>query len=362
MASEQPQSSPPQQSHVVYPPPPYGYPPPGAVPYPPPPFFAAPPPPGPDGHPNGPATYVIGLPPLPPGFMYMPYPAPMPPTTGEPQPAPASPPAPTTATYTPTQGAQTDPNRPKRKQVKQACTNCASACKRCDDSRPCQRCVKYGMPELCKDGIRKERQRGIKRGPYKRKNKVPPPDVPQPLTANEKGEWQPPLAVAPSMPPPEGYYPFLYTGPPSWAAPAPGQEQAQQTPVPVPPGGPPLVPVTMPGDASASAGPSHSPPLHAAPPFYMPMPMPGMPMPYPMQPYPPFAPGYPMPPHIPYAQPMSPPKDGSLSGGGSPAKSSIGKQSDVKNDGKSADEDEDAEGDNDTDNEEKRVEAGLMAA
>lgn len=35
------------------------------------------------------------------------------------------------------------------------------------------------MPELCKDGIRKERQRGIKRGPYKRKNKVPPPDVPQ---------------------------------------------------------------------------------------------------------------------------------------------------------------------------------------
>ncbi|THH11919.1 hypothetical protein EW145_g349 [Phellinidium pouzarii] len=62
--------------------------------------------------------------------------------------------------------------RPKRKQVKMACTNCASACKRCDEGRPCERCCKYGISDTCQDGTRKERKKGIKRGPYKRKSKV----------------------------------------------------------------------------------------------------------------------------------------------------------------------------------------------
>jgi len=52
------------------------------------------------------------------------------------------------------------------------CTNCANACKRCNEARPCERCIKYGIPESCVDGVRKERQKGIKRGPYKRKNKT----------------------------------------------------------------------------------------------------------------------------------------------------------------------------------------------
>ncbi len=52
------------------------------------------------------------------------------------------------------------------------CTNCASACKRCDEARPCERCVKYGLAETCIDGVRKERKKGIKRGPYKRKNRA----------------------------------------------------------------------------------------------------------------------------------------------------------------------------------------------
>ena len=51
------------------------------------------------------------------------------------------------------------------------CTNCAGACKRCDEARPCERCVKYGLAETCIDGVRKERKKGIKRGPYKRKNR-----------------------------------------------------------------------------------------------------------------------------------------------------------------------------------------------
>lgn len=32
--------------------------------------------------------------------------------------------------------------RPKRVQVKNACTNCQKACKKCSDQRPCERCIK----------------------------------------------------------------------------------------------------------------------------------------------------------------------------------------------------------------------------
>lgn len=59
----------------------------------------------------------------------------------------------------------------KRKQVKNACTNCQKACKKCDDERPCPRCVKYGVAEECTDSVRKERRKGIKRGSYKKKCK-----------------------------------------------------------------------------------------------------------------------------------------------------------------------------------------------
>ncbi|KII88870.1 hypothetical protein PLICRDRAFT_175128 [Plicaturopsis crispa FD-325 SS-3] len=58
----------------------------------------------------------------------------------------------------------------KRRQVKNACTNCQKACKKCDDARPCLRCVKYGFREDCHDSHRKERKKGIKRGPYKKRD------------------------------------------------------------------------------------------------------------------------------------------------------------------------------------------------
>ncbi|KAI8096539.1 uncharacterized protein BX664DRAFT_382973 [Halteromyces radiatus] len=60
--------------------------------------------------------------------------------------------------------------KPKRKQVKNACVNCQKACKKCDDGRPCQRCIKYGLTDTCTNSIRKERKKGVKRGPYKRRN------------------------------------------------------------------------------------------------------------------------------------------------------------------------------------------------
>ncbi|GAN09805.1 hypothetical protein MAM1_0293d09338 [Mucor ambiguus] len=59
--------------------------------------------------------------------------------------------------------------KPKRKQVKNACVHCQKACKKCDDGRPCQRCLKYNLADTCRNSIRKERQKGLKRGPYKRK-------------------------------------------------------------------------------------------------------------------------------------------------------------------------------------------------
>ncbi|GAA5808109.1 hypothetical protein MFLAVUS_001491 [Mucor flavus] len=61
-----------------------------------------------------------------------------------------------------------DLSKPKRRQVKNACVNCQKACKKCDEGRPCQRCVKYNLTETCQDSVRKERKKGVKRGPYKR--------------------------------------------------------------------------------------------------------------------------------------------------------------------------------------------------
>jgi hypothetical protein len=79
------------------------------------------------------------------------------------------------------------PPRQKRRQVKLACTNCASACKRCDESRPCPRCIKYNISESCVDGQRKERKKGIKRGPYKRKNKIATPTQASPVQSDQIG-------------------------------------------------------------------------------------------------------------------------------------------------------------------------------
>ncbi|KAF8178556.1 hypothetical protein K438DRAFT_1265367 [Mycena galopus ATCC 62051] len=58
-----------------------------------------------------------------------------------------------------------------RSQVKIACTKCQKACKKCDQARPCLRCVKYRFgPEECVDSQRKERRKGTKRGPYKKRD------------------------------------------------------------------------------------------------------------------------------------------------------------------------------------------------
>ncbi|KAF8623828.1 hypothetical protein AX15_006157 [Amanita polypyramis BW_CC] len=234
-------SAPPNQDHP-YPPPVVAYtpqpfngatyatpPPPGAYP---PPFFAYPPPDA--NHPeNGqggvppPAPYMMAFPP-PPGMVYA-----FPPPQGQVPPgAPVqSPPALT---------------KPKRKQVKMACTNCAAACKRCDEGRPCERCLKYGIQDTCQDGQRKERKKGIKRGPYKRKNK------------NGETEWVPAAqatvastsaaihAVA-QYASPEGYYgPIYYPTPGTFLAHPPHEVPPGQEGSVSANGQPPIMPYFLP--------------------------------------------------------------------------------------------------------------------
>ncbi|KAH7928564.1 hypothetical protein BV22DRAFT_191619 [Leucogyrophana mollusca] len=208
MSNDQPKNSGPVSQEHPYPPTMAPYPQPYGASYPPGYPVYYPPPPDANhtdtanGAPPGP-PYMIPFAPAP-GMMY-PY---------------ASPPAGQGYQYS-QQGGPGSANglRPKRKQVKMACTNCANACKRCDEARPCERCIKYGIPDTCVDGVRKERQKGIKRGPYKRKGKT--------STEPSYGEWQPngssqsppaapappPMHTMPHFPPPEGYYPYFYPPP-----------------------------------------------------------------------------------------------------------------------------------------------------
>ncbi|TFK20893.1 hypothetical protein FA15DRAFT_682333 [Coprinopsis marcescibilis] len=237
-AQEQPYPPPVQ---VPYPQPyagPYP-PPPGAGPYPPGPYFAYPPAPADGNHgENGqnvvpPGPYMMFGPP---GVVYYPQPP-----QGQAFPAP------------PVSASAPVGTKAKRKQVKMACTNCAAACKRCDESRPCERCQKYGISGSCIDGQRKERKKGIKRGPYKRKPKS------HSDSGNFSGEWTPPGTQAPSAPtattpapslhavtqfapPPEGYYPatIMYP-PPPYIHPPEGQPGADGAP-PHPNGQPPMMP------------------------------------------------------------------------------------------------------------------------
>ncbi|KAI0090294.1 hypothetical protein BDY19DRAFT_1036626 [Irpex rosettiformis] len=222
MATEQSKSPeqqpPPPSAQVIAYPPPYA------------PAHYAPMPPGPYGQPiytfapmpadpnhdpnvpNGapqPGPYIMAFPP-PPGLVY----AYAPPHAGQP------------FLYPPYGAPPVSQARPKRKQVKMACTNCAAACKRCDDSRPCERCQKYGIAESCLNGQRKERKKGIKRGPYKRKAKGNDQGgtYPGQPASGSSGEGEASVPPAPyPFPPQEGYYPFYY--PPGNFAPQPHEHQ-----------------------------------------------------------------------------------------------------------------------------------------
>ncbi|KAF7305020.1 Zn(2)-C6 fungal-type domain-containing protein [Mycena kentingensis (nom. inval.)] len=140
----------------------------------------------------------------------------------------------------------TPPPKPKRIQVRIACTNCAAACKRCDDERPCTRCQKYDLVDTCADGLRKERKKGVKRGPYKRKPKIPTPSpvgVPVPPLSIPG----PPPPLPGQLPPPPAQYAVPYQVPEGYPQPCyPPMGVLFYRPPPGSPEGTPLVPVYFP--------------------------------------------------------------------------------------------------------------------
>ncbi|KAK7039672.1 hypothetical protein R3P38DRAFT_3310935 [Favolaschia claudopus] len=138
--------------------------------------------------------------------------------------------------------------RPKRSQVKMACTNCAVACKRCDEKRPCTRCVKYSLADKCVDGQRKERKKGIKRGPYKRRPREG--DSPPGSFAADAGD-----GVAPAVAPAE------------WT-------NANGTPASAPTPATTVAPTATISSTSATATALSPAPASGAPPASMPVPHP----------------------------------------------------------------------------------------
>ncbi|KAH9946388.1 uncharacterized protein BXZ73DRAFT_95888 [Epithele typhae] len=97
---------------------------------------------------------------------------------------------------------------PKRKQVKNACTNCQKACKKCYDARPCLRCVKYGLADECVDSLRKERAKGKKRGPYKKRDDKTANVRQQQADVVVQQAGASPLAVPATVPHPTAQVPY----------------------------------------------------------------------------------------------------------------------------------------------------------
>ncbi|RCH96696.1 hypothetical protein CU097_011424 [Rhizopus azygosporus] len=65
------------------------------------------------------------------------------------------------------------PLKPKRSQVKNACINCKKACKKCDDGRPCQRCIKYNLADTYETGDAKQSTKNTLSSPLLTLSTVP---------------------------------------------------------------------------------------------------------------------------------------------------------------------------------------------
>ncbi|KAJ7490047.1 hypothetical protein B0H11DRAFT_2156802 [Mycena galericulata] len=129
-------------------------------------------------------------------------------------------------------GNNSQPLRSKRRQVKNACTNCQKACKKCDEARPCLRCVKYGVHEECMDSTRRERKKGGKRGPYKKRDGKGNANSPL-------HEGEPELSPQPDASPTNTHAPGFYAQFPLPPGHKPGETayypQFYLAPVPAPP-------------------------------------------------------------------------------------------------------------------------------
>nr|GAT44635.1 transcriptional factor [Mycena chlorophos] len=64
--------------------------------------------------------------------------------------------SPTTSSAPPRMRSRESRDGPKKKKASRACAHCQKAHLTCDDSRPCQRCIKRGTADTCTEGHRKK--------------------------------------------------------------------------------------------------------------------------------------------------------------------------------------------------------------
>ncbi|KAG1715748.1 hypothetical protein ID866_1416 [Astraeus odoratus] len=95
------------------------------------------------------------------------------------------------------QPARKNRDGPKKKKANRACAHCQKAHLTCDDSRPCQRCIKRGMANCCVEGHRKkakylldddelEQLKKKQSAPKEEQEPVPiPAPPPEPFSAND---------------------------------------------------------------------------------------------------------------------------------------------------------------------------------
>ncbi|ORZ02141.1 hypothetical protein BCR43DRAFT_448835 [Syncephalastrum racemosum] len=90
--------------------------------------------------------------------------------------------------------------KPRRKKATRACSHCQKAHLTCDDSRPCQRCIKRGLENTCTDGTRK-RAKYLQDDDFEQQQarqqqqQQPPPPAPAPQQHPQVLPPQQPAAV-----------------------------------------------------------------------------------------------------------------------------------------------------------------------
>ncbi|TRM59464.1 hypothetical protein BD626DRAFT_508393 [Schizophyllum amplum] len=149
--------------------------------------------------------------------------------------------------------------RSKRRQVKNACTLCQKSCKKCDEARPCLRCVRYGVPERCVNSQRKERKKGTKRGPYRKRDVRDQDDLAGLPRSPDEPQMPPPPPPPCHFPTAPPVQPVFYTHPSLY--PKPG-EQAPSHSIVCPVSVPAQVDMGVPYIATWGWG------YHAYPPHY----------------------------------------------------------------------------------------------
>ncbi|TRM69393.1 hypothetical protein BD626DRAFT_473924 [Schizophyllum amplum] len=120
---------------------------------------------------------------------------------------------------------------PKKKKANRACFHCQKAHLTCDDSRPCQRCIKRGIANNCTEGHRKKAKYLLDEEELELKRKQNTLPTKRADARPEKPKPSEPPAQVPQPPPPPQQTSAPQPPPPVQAQPAPAPVSA---PAPIP--------------------------------------------------------------------------------------------------------------------------------